>query len=125
VWSEAEAEWQLSRSGAVAVSDGEAVLTATVTTVADAARSRYLVVEDVLWASAHAQARQRLIAELLACAAGAGAGYVVLPVMGYADVRSFVAAGLVPSSHTMHAYLTLWSDPAAVRAVERYYLDVI
>jgi hypothetical protein len=45
--------------------------------------------------------------------------------MGYADVRPFVVAGLVPSPHTMHAYLTLWSDPAAAQPVERYYLDVI
>ncbi|HEX3978675.1 MAG TPA: hypothetical protein VHW96_20560 [Solirubrobacteraceae bacterium] len=125
VWGEAEAEWQLSRTGALAVSDGEAVLTGTVATVADAARSRYLVVDDVLWASAREEARQRLLAELLAQAAGHGAGYVVLPVMGYADVRPFVVAGLVPSPHTMHAYLTLWSDPAAAQPVERYYLDVI
>jgi hypothetical protein len=45
--------------------------------------------------------------------------------MGYADVRPFLAEGLVPSPHTMHAYLTLWSDPEAVQTVERYYLDVI
>ena len=125
VWSEAEAEWQLSRTGAVAVSDGEAVLTATVATVADADRSRCLVVDDVLWASARAETRQTLVADLLAQGAGDGASYVVLPVMGYADIRAFVAAGLHPSPHTMHAYLTLWSDPTAVRAVEDYYLDVI
>ncbi len=125
VWSDPEAEWQLSRTGAIAVSDGEAVLTGSVATVADAARSRYLVVDDVLWASARAEVRHRLVADLLAQAAGDGAGYVVLPVMGYADVRPFLAAGLVPSPHTMHAYLTLWSDPAAVRTVERCYLDVV
>jgi hypothetical protein len=125
VWSDAEADWQLSRTGAVAVSEGEAVLTGTVATVADAARSRYLVVDDVLWAAAPNDARRRLVADLLAQAAGAGAGYVVLPTMGYADVRPFLAVGLVPSPHTMHAYLTLWSDPAAVQPVERYYLDVI
>jgi hypothetical protein len=66
-----------------------------------------------------------VLADLLAQAAGDGAGYVVLPVMGYADVRPFLAVGLVPSPHTMHAYLTLWSDPGAVQTVERYYLDVI
>jgi hypothetical protein len=124
-WSDAEADWQLSRTGAVSVSDGEAVLTGTVATVADAARSRYLVVDDVLWASAPDDVRRRLLADLLAQAAGDGAGYVVLPMMGYADVRPFLAAGLVPSPHTMHAYLTLWSDPPAVQPVERYYLDVI
>ncbi len=125
VWSEAEAEWQLSRTGAIAVSDGDAVLSGSVATVADAARSRYLVVDDVLWASAGNERRQRLLAELLAQATGDGAGYVVVPVMGYADVRPFLAAGLVPSPHTMHAYLTLWADPASVQTVERYYLDVI
>jgi hypothetical protein len=125
VWSDAEADWQLSRTGAIAVSEGDAVLTGSVATVADAARSRYLVVDDVLWASARNEARQRLLANLLAQAAAGGAGYVVVPVMGYADIRPFLTAGLVPSPHTMHAYLTLWSDPATVQTVERYYLDVI
>ena len=125
VWSEAEADWQLSRIGSVAVGDGGAVLTGSVVTVADEARSRYLVVDDVLWGSAGDEARRRLLAGLLARAAADGAGYAVLPVTGYADVRPFLAAGMVPSPHTMHAYLTLWSDPAAVRPVERYYLDVI
>ena len=125
VWSEAEADWQLSRIGSVAVGDGGAVLTGSVVTVADEARSRYLVVDDVLWGSAGDEARRRLLAGLLGRAAGDGAGYAVLPVTGYADVRPFLAAGMVPSPHTMHAYLTLWSDPTAVRPVERYYLDVI
>ncbi|MGZ4178315.1 MAG: hypothetical protein ACXVUX_19045, partial [Solirubrobacteraceae bacterium] len=124
-WTTAEAEWQLSRIGSVAVSDGQAVLTGSVVTVADAAHSRYLVVDDVLWGSAPGEARQRLLADLLARAADNGAGYVVLPMMGYADVRPFLAAGLVPSPHTMHAYLTMWSDPAAAQPVQRYYLDVI
>ena len=78
VWSDAEADWQLSRAGAIAVSDGDAVLTGSVATVADAARSRYLVVDDILWASAGNASRQRLLAELLAQAAGDGAGYVVV-----------------------------------------------
>jgi hypothetical protein len=125
LWSDAEAEWRLSRPGGVAVSDGEAVLTGRVAAVADATRSRYLVVDDVLWASAPEDARQGLLADLVARAAGDGAGYVVLPLMGYANVRAFLAAGLVPSSPTMHAYLTLWSDPAAAHTVERYYLDLI
>jgi hypothetical protein len=66
-----------------------------------------------------------LLDVLLARAAADGAGYAVLPVMGYADVRPFLTAGMVPTPHTMHAYLTLWSDPGAVSPVERYYLDVI
>jgi hypothetical protein len=125
VWSDAEAEWHLSRAGVIAVSDGQAVLTGSVATVADDARSRYLVVDDVLWASASPEGRQRLLADLLAQAADDGARYVIVPMMGYADVRPFLAAGLVPSPHTMHAYLTLWSEPEAVQPVQHYYLDVI
>ena len=124
-WSSAEAEWQLSRRGAVAVGAGDAVLTGSVVTVADEARSQYLVIDDVLWGSAGEEARRRLVGELLATASADGASYAVLPAMGYADVRPFLAAGMVPSPHTMHAYLSLWSDPSAARPVDRYYLDVI
>ena len=124
-WSLREAEWQLSRLGSVAVGSGDAVLSGSVVTVADAARSRYLVVDDILWGTAGAQARRRLVDDLLAQASGAGASYAVIPVMGYAEMGPFLAAGMVPSPHTMHAYLSLWSDPDAVRPVERYYLDVI
>jgi hypothetical protein len=125
VWSPAEAEWQLSRLGSVAVGAGDAVLTANVVPVADEARSRYLVVDDVLWGAAGDPDRRRLVGDLLAQASGEGANYAVLPVMGYADVRPFLAADMVPSPHTMHAYLSLWADPDAVQPVERYYLDVI
>ncbi|MGH2894235.1 MAG: hypothetical protein ACRDPM_13375, partial [Solirubrobacteraceae bacterium] len=125
VWSAAEAEWQLSRAGSVTASDGDAVLTGSVVTVADAAQSRYLVVDDILWGSAGGGARQALLADVLAQATHHGAGYVVVPVLGYADVRPFLAAGLVPSPHTMHAYLTLWSDPGVVGPVEHYYLDIV
>jgi hypothetical protein len=124
VWSVPEAEWQLSRLGSVAVGAGGAVLTGSVVTVADEARSRYLVVDDVLWGSAAARGR-RLVDALLAQGADEGASYAVLPAMGYVDVRPFLGAGMVPSPHPMHAYLTLWSDPGAVRPVDRYYLDVI
>jgi hypothetical protein len=124
-WSTAEAQWQLSRLGSVAIGKGNAVLTGSVVTVADAAGSRYLVIDDVLWGSAGEEARRRLVGELFATASSAGASYAVLPTMGYADLEPFRAAGMVPSPHTMHAYLSLWSDPTAVRPVDRYYLDVI
>ncbi|HEX3977769.1 MAG TPA: hypothetical protein VHW96_15990 [Solirubrobacteraceae bacterium] len=125
VWSDAEAAWHLSRGGSVTAGDGDAVVTGSVATVADAAGSRCLLVDDVLWGSAGGEARQSVLSDLLGQAAANGAGYVVVPVLGYADVRPFLAVGLVPSPHTMHAYLTLWSDPGAVRPVERYYLDVV
>ncbi|MFL5865046.1 MAG: hypothetical protein ACJ780_30500 [Solirubrobacteraceae bacterium] len=125
VWSVPEAEWQLSRLGSIAIGAGGAVLSGSVVTVADEARTRYLVIDDVLWGSVGDNGRRRLVGDLLAAASSEGASCIVLPAMGYQDVRPFLAAGLVPSPHTMHAYLSLWSDPSAVRPVHRYYLDVI
>ena len=125
VWTEPEAEWQLSRRGTVAVTGGGAVLGGTVATVDDAARSRVLVVEDILWGQLEGAARHILLAQLLDQAAGEGARYAVVPLLGYADVRPFLTAGFLPARHTMHANLTLWSDPHAARPAESFYLDVI
>ena len=125
LWTTAEADWQLSRVGSVAVTNAGAVLCGTVATVDDDAGTRCLIVEDVLWGSlAHAD-RAMLLADLLDEASAAGASYAVVPMLGYADLRPFVATGFVPAPHTMHANLTLWSDPEAARPAESFYLDVI
>jgi hypothetical protein len=124
-WTEPEAEWQLSRLGTVAVTGGGAVLGGTVATVDDAARSRVLVVEDILWGHLEGAARHILLAQLLDQAAGEGARYAVVPLLGYADMRPFLTAGFLPAPHMMHANLTLWCDPDAARPVESFYLDVI
>ena len=84
VWSEPEAEWQLSRLGAVAVTGGGAVLSGTVSAVDDAARTRCLIVGDILWGREGA-ARHILLAQLLDRAAGEGASYVGVPLLGYTD----------------------------------------
>lgn len=125
VWSEPEAEWHLSRHGAVAVTGGGAVLSGTVAPVDDPARSRVLVVEDILWGPLEGAARHILLAQLLDQAAGEGASYAVVPLLGYADMRPFLTAGFLPAPHTMHANLALWADPGAARAAESFYLDVI
>jgi hypothetical protein len=125
VWTESEAEWQLSRLGSVAVTDGDAVLCATVATVDDAARTRYLIVEDILWEPLSQAARGALVTRLLMRATSAGAAYAVVPQLGYADLRPFLAAGFLPAPHIQHANLTLWSDPDALPAADSFYLDVI
>jgi hypothetical protein len=125
VWSESEAEWQLSRLGAVAVTGGGAVLSGTVSVVDDAARTRCLVVGDILWGPLEGAARHILLAQLLDRAAGEGASYAVVPLLGYADLRPFLAAGFLPAPDTMHANLTLWSDSHAPHPAESFYLDVI
>jgi len=125
VWSEPEAEWHLSRPGALAVTGGGAVLGGSVATVDDPARSRVLVVEDILWGALEGAARHILLAQLLDQAAGEGATYAVVPLLGYADLRPFLTAGFLPAPTTMHANLALWSQPDAVRPAESLYLDVI
>jgi hypothetical protein len=129
LWSEAEARWQLSRLGAVCARAGTdadpAVLTGNVITVADAARTRCLVVNDVLWGGLAGNDRRSLVDRLLDEAIDQGAGYATVPRLGYADLQPFVSAGFLPSPHTMHAYLTLWDATGPDRPVERYYLDVI
>ncbi len=124
VWSVPEAEWQLSRLGAVAVTGGGAVLSGTVSAVDDAVRTRCLIVGDILWGQLEGAARHILLAQLLDRAAGEGASYAVVPLLGYADLRPFLAAGFLPAPNTMHANLTLWSDPRA-HPPESFYLDVI
>lgn len=125
LWTEAEADWQLRRPGAVSAAIDGAVLTGAVVTAADTARTRYLVVGDVLWDSVDGETRARLLGALLATAAERGATVAVLPLLGYCDVGPFFAAGFRPSGHTIHAYLTLWSDGDLARAIDRYYLDVV
>jgi hypothetical protein len=125
VWTEPEAEWQLSRRGTVAVTGGGAVLGGTVAMVDDPARSHVLVVEDILWGQLEGAARHILVAQLLDQAAGEGATYAAVPILGYADVRPFLIAGFLPAPHVMHANLTLWCDPDAARPAESFYLDVI
>jgi hypothetical protein len=129
LWSKEEAEWQLSRLGAIAVRGGPAgdpaVLTAYVISFADEERTRCLVIDDVLWGGASAQERVGLVHRLLAAARALGARAAALPLIGYADARPFVMAGFVPSPHTLHAYLTLWSEPALDPPIRGFYLDVM
>jgi hypothetical protein len=129
IWTQDEATWQLARLGAVSVKAGRyarpAVLTGYVTCVADAVRTRFLVIEDVLWGDLAARDRATLVRDLLSQAAAAGARVAILPMLGYADPRPFVASGFVPAQHTTHCYLTMWTDPLFGRPADRCYLDVI
>jgi hypothetical protein len=129
LWTDAEAAWQLTRLGAVAASRGPdtdpAVLTGYVISVADATETKCLVVDDVLWGGAAAHERPALVRDLVAHGACAGARAAILPVLGYADLQPFQASGFQPSPHTIHAYLTIWSEPPLDQPPERYYLDVI
>jgi hypothetical protein len=127
-WTEDEAAWQLARLGAISVTAGPdsrpAVLTGYLATVADAVRTRCLVIEDVLWGDLAAADRASLVRDLIAKAVSAGARVAMLPALGYADTEAFVASGFAPAEHTTHAYLTMWSGSALEARPDGYYLDV-
>jgi hypothetical protein len=128
LWTDAEAAWQLSRVGAVAVRGGTderpAVLTGHVISVDDAERTKCLVIQDILWESIGAPERQALARDLIRQAASLGARAAILPLVAYADVQPLAALGFFPAPHTVHAYLTVWADPVPDSSPQRYYLDV-
>ncbi len=128
LWTDAEAAWQLSRLGAVAVRGGPgedpAVLTGHVISVDDAHRTRCLVIQDILWGSIGVPERQALARDLIHQAASLGARAAILPLVAYADMQPFASLGFFPAPHTVHAYLTVWADPPPDRSPQRYYLDV-
>lgn len=129
LWSAPEAAWQLARVDAVSASaPGEGrpgVLTGYVMAFNNEARTRLLVVDDILWGGTAGEQRVRLVHELLARGAALGASGAAVPLIGYAEMRPFVAAGFLPSPHTLNAYLAHFSEGAVAPALQPgYYLDV-
>lgn len=126
VWSLAEADWQCTREGAVvSVADsGDAILTGYVMEIANARRTRCLLVEDLLWGPLDAEARVELAGRFLGQASAAGAQLAVAPQLGYADLEPLTASGFKPSGRTVHMYLTVFGDEAAA-PVSSCYLDVV
>ena len=129
LWTAAEAAWQLARVDAVsarAASEGRpGVLTAYVMAFNSEARTRLLVIDDVLWGGTSGEQRVGLVKDLLAKGAALGATGAAVPLIGYADMHPFVAAGFLPSPHTLNAYLVCFSDVAAADALRPgLYLDV-
>lgn len=128
LWTEPEAAWQLSRVGTVSVSsggDGAAVMSGYVIPFNDDPPTRCLVIDDILWGSAEAAERVELVRRLAAAGAAAGATGAAVPLLGYADMRPFLAAGFVPSPHTLNVHLSLWSETADLARAPGYYLDVL
>ena len=129
LWTAAEAAWQLARVDAVSAGksseDRPGVLTGYVMAFNNEARSRLLVVDDILWGDTSGDQRVGLVNDLLAQGAALGASGAAVPLIGYADMRPFVTAGFLPSPHTMNAYLAHFSEVTAAHASRPgYYLDV-
>jgi len=129
IWTDAEAEWQLRRLGAVraeaAAGSRSGLAGGYVIPVANRDRTPCLIVDDILWADLGAAEREVVVRDLVGAASAAGARLAVVPVQGYADIQPFVEAGFRPSRTRIHAYLTVWSRPVPDEPLSSYYLDVI
>jgi hypothetical protein len=125
IWTEAEAEWQYTRPGAVRSAGAGGLLTGYVQPVANRERAGCLIVDDVLWNSAAVDEQAALTRQLTSQAARAGARLAVVPFLGYADAQPFIESGFRPSQRVVHAYLTLWGDSMKLEPVSSLYLDVV
>lgn len=125
LWDRDEARWQCTREGAVVASERDGLLTGYVMQVANARRTKTLLVEDILWGGLDGEEREALVGRLVARAAADGARIAVVPQLGYADLEPFAAAGFRPSGRVVHMYLTLWNDAPVPEAVDAAYLDVV
>jgi len=129
-WTFEEAEWQCKRrfgSLTVELESGlrRGMVVGYVMPVANAARTKCAIVEDVFWGDLEAQERGILVKTFLDRAALAGAQLAVIPVLGYADLEPFHAARFRPSQRVQHAYLTVWKGDPAAEDLPSMYLDII
>jgi GNAT superfamily N-acetyltransferase len=124
LWTPAEAEWQMTAPGRLCAAADGGVLTGYVLHTLDAARTACCFVDDVLWDRVPPDARPALLDRFLATASRR-AGLAVLPLLGYADLAPFRAAGFRRSPRLLHAYLTLWDSLPAPEPFPGMYLEVL
>lgn len=129
LWSRKEAEWQCQRRFGSLVAESESgsrrgMLVGYIMPIANASRTKCLIVEDVLWGDLEPQERDRLAKVLLDRAASAGVQMAVVPRLGYADLAPFHTARFRPSQRVLHMYLTVWNGEPCTEALSSVYLDV-
>jgi acyl carrier protein len=128
LWTREEAMWQLTRAGAITayhqVGARQGMLTGYIMELVDADHTRNLLVEDVLWGLLEGEERVALVRQFTEKAAAQGARMANVPLLGYADMEPFRAAGFRPSRRMLHTYLTLWNDSSALEPIPSLYLDV-
>ena len=128
-WTYEEVLWQCRlRSGAITARVEDAgrrgMITGYIMPVAANVPTRVALVEDVLWGNLDPAEQNELLIRFLRSAALQGAQTISCPVLGYASMEPFLAAGFQPSRRVLHAYLTLWNglEPHPVSAA---YIDVL
>ena len=128
IWSEKEAEWQCRRHGGIVArhvsGPRQGVLTGYVMEIANAQRTKCLIIEDVLWGTLEQPERLVLVRQLLDQAVAVGAQMTIVPSLGYADMDPFGAARFRRSPRVLQAYLTIFKGEPMPEAVSSMYLDV-
>jgi GNAT superfamily N-acetyltransferase len=125
LWSAAEAEWQMRSPGRLCSADAKGgVLTGYVLNVLDTAHTPCFFVDDILWGQLTPEDRKALVDRLLGRASKV-ASLAVLPMLEYADLSPFLAAGFRRSPRLLHAYLTLWHAPPDLPELRGMYVDVL
>jgi len=127
LWTQAEAEWQCRRAGAInatVVRDSRSgILTGYAVETAGTAPMLSVILDDILWGNLEAGERAEVVQSFLAKAAGIGARIVITPVLGYADMQPLAAAGFRKTRRLLHAYLTSWETPVP-EDMSAIYIDV-
>jgi hypothetical protein len=129
LWDRDEADWLCNRRHGSVVANVEVgprrgMVVGYVMEVANAARTKCLLVEDVFWGNLDENERDTLVKALLDKAAIDGTQLAVVPVLGYTEMEAFHRARFRPSRRIQHAYLTVWNGEPFTEALPSMYLDV-
>jgi hypothetical protein len=130
LWSHEEADWECRRRVGSVVAELEfgprrGMLVGYIMPVANATRTKCLMVEDVLWGNLEPHECEMLVRTLLDQAALLGAQLAVVPPLGYAELAPFHAARFRPSGRVQHAYITVWNGDSLTETLPSMYLDII
>ena len=129
VWTREDADWQCrQRAGAVVANHSSGgrhgFLAGYVMPIADGARTKCLLIDDILWNDLNLEERLALLEKLVNRAAGLGVRMAVVPLLGYADTEPFSRARFLPSPRVVHVYFRWLRGTVPPDPVSSLYIDV-
>jgi hypothetical protein len=128
IWTDAEAEWQCRRHGAIVAHSvsgtRRGVVTGYLTEIANAQRTKIVLIEDLLWGTLDPGERHALFQSLFEKAAAAGAKMAIVPCLNPADAEMLRASRFRSAARILQGYLTIFTGDPAPQEVPSMYLDV-
>jgi GNAT superfamily N-acetyltransferase len=126
VWSDAEVIWQLHRPRGIAITNRNiGSLTGYVIDSQDEKRTPILLMEDILWRTGTTLKDRSAVLSCFLDQAARVSSLAVVPVLGYADLEPFRAAGFRKSPQVLNAFITLFAESMQLTAVDAIYADVL